>query len=211
MPIEKTILLYQYSELSPAAQERARQWFAECLDSSDYETVIADAVEVAEILGVSFHSREYKTVSGATRTEPAVYWSGFGSQGDGASFDGAYRYARDCVRKMKGYAPQDGTLHSIAQRLADVQRKHFYALRAVCKVSGHYVHSHCMAVDVEHADGREVPDQVAREVRDCLRRFADWIFGQLCEQDHYLHSDEYIAEMMQANEYTFTADGKRHN
>jgi hypothetical protein len=213
MPITKTIQLFKFDELSDIAKERARQWFRECLDSSDFENVISDAVECARILGVTFDEREYKTVGGHTRHEPAIWWSGFSSQGDGASFDGSYRYARDSVRQIKKHAPQDTTLHAIAQALARVQKRNFYKLCATCKHSGGpYMHSGWMSVDTFRTDDRDsAREEDGNAVREALRHFADWIYKQLREEDQYLNSDEHVDESIEGNEYTFTADGKREN
>lgn len=41
------------------------------------------------------------------------------------------------------------------------------------------------------------------------RTFADWIYRQLESEYEHVNSDESVAETIRANEYEFTADGKR--
>lgn len=92
----------------------------------------------------------------------------------------------------------------IAQGLQGVQKKYFYRLLARCQHRGHYYHSGCMRVEVEHRDDsyRDVNDAEA-EVTQLLRDFADWIYGRLEAEYDYLNSDEQVEESILANEYDF--------
>lgn len=59
---------YTYAELTPEAQERARDWYRECSAGDTYysEYVQEDAREIAKRLGYEVKD---------------IYWSGFWSQG----------------------------------------------------------------------------------------------------------------------------------
>jgi len=141
--------------------------------------------------------------------EPKVYWSGFCSQGDGACFEGDYRYKPGAANAIRAEAPQDITLHGIADRLQAIQKRHFYRLRATCRHSGHYYHSGCMAVDVvDSANEYRDVSTAERDIRDELHAFADWIYRNLEREWDYQNSDEMIGEMLLANEYEFTAEGE---
>lgn len=200
-----TRTLYPYSELSDEAKEKAREWWRDCEarsgDNFFAECVIEDAESVAEILGITFDRRG--------KHSPAVYWSGFWSQGDGACFDGSYSYAKGARKAIREYAPQDSELHRIADELTKVQRRYFFALSATCEQRGHYQHSGCMSVCVrDDRDGwRGVSSDDDEEIRQLLRDFADWIYRQLEREYEYRMSDEMIEDAIISNEYEFTEDG----
>ena len=46
------------------------------------------------------------------------------------------------------YAPQDATLHGIADRLQTIERRNFYQLCAEASHRGCYAHEYTMSVDV---------------------------------------------------------------
>jgi hypothetical protein len=194
-------VVYQYDELSPEAQEKAREWF---LRGFEFEAdfVLEDAARGAALLGIEFDTHTVELYGGGTRQKPNIYWSGFSSQGDGACFEGRYAYAPGSVKAIKAYAPLDKELHSIAQQLQDVQKRHFYSLTAQCKHSGHYYHSGCMDVLVD--DSQEIYVVLTA----ALRAFADWVYNQLRAEYDYQTGDEAVKEAIRANDYEFTVDGK---
>ena len=59
---------------------------------------------------------------GAIFEAPCIWFSGFWSQGDGASWEGDYAYRKSATADLRAYAPQDRTLHRIADALRAVQR-----------------------------------------------------------------------------------------
>lgn len=212
--VETTV--YQYGELSERAKSKARDWYREA-SADDYhysETVIEDAERIAEILGIEFKRRDVKTYNGKVRQEPAVYWSGFSCQGDGACFEGKLSWSVDTVHRVKAYAPTDETLHAIAAELDALQETYQRRLAAIVTLSGHrYCHSGMMQVDVIARDEGDNETDVTREneviVIKALRGFADWIYLQLQNEYFFQISDENVAETIEANEYEFTADGER--
>lgn len=208
--VSKTI--YQFDELSDRAKERARDWFRQHVfsDSNDWEHVYSDAEEMGKIIGIEIGQRSFETRGGGTGYEPKIYFSGFSSQGDGACFDGGYRYKKGALKAIKQAAPNDTELHRIAKALQEHQSRHFYQLVAKCKHSGHYYHSGCMDVEVHHYEDR-YRDLGPTEgcVIQLMRDFADWIYKQLNNEYDYQNSDEQVDESIRANEYEFDEDGKR--
>ena len=204
--------VFQYDELDDRAKERAREWYSRRVfeDSCDWEFVYEDAAEVADILGIDLRQRRVQLMGGGHRYEPSIYFSGFWSQGDGACFEGTYRYAKGATKKIRGYAPQDKELHRIADELQAVQRKHFYHLTASMNHSGHYYHSGCMSVEVEHNEDRyrDISD-AEDDIRQLMRDFADWIYECLSDEYDYQTSDSAVEETIRANEYEFDEDGER--
>lgn len=202
--------LYQFDELSEDAKEKAREWFRGLLfsDSNDWEHVYADADECAAILGIDIARRNSRNMGGGINSSPEIMFSGFWSQGDGACFEGTYRYKKGAAKAIRQHAPQDTELHRIADGLQKVQARNFYKLTASMAHSGHYMHSGCMSVSVEHADDtwRTVSDE--DDIRQLMRDFADWIYSQLHREYDYQTSDEVVDENIRANEYEFTEDGE---
>lgn len=189
---------FQYDELTDAAKQVARDWFKgiACQGSDWYESTYDDAKQAAKIIGLDIDK---------------IYFSGFSSQGDGACFEGSYRYAPGAVKAIKAYAPQDVELHRIAKALQAEQRRNFYQLRASTKHRGHYYHAYCMAVSVEDVRDNygNCSDDAESEITELLRDFANWIYKQLEKEYEYQTSDENAEEMILANEYEFDENGNR--
>jgi hypothetical protein len=186
--------VYTFDELSDTAKDKAREWYRECGFGYDwYDSVYDDAKTIGKILGITIDK---------------IYFSGFSSQGDGACFEGRYEYAKHSVKLVKEYAPQDTTLHKIAEGLARIQRKNFYQLYAHVKHSGYYYHEFCTQIDVER-DNTAMTDMADEMVKTFLRDFMHWIYSQLNKEWEYLNSNESVDDMMEVNEYTFTESGER--
>lgn len=144
----------------------------------DSESVIEDFCMIADILGVRLGTRR------SEKAHEAVHYSGFWSQGDGASFEGNYRFKAGSVAAIKAHAPLDKELHAIAARLQAAQRKCFYAATARITTSGHYSHEYTMQFDCEYDEfgDRERdhyhPD-AENEIRESMRSLARWLYRQL--------------------------------
>lgn len=214
MPEVKEYTVFEYDELSDEAKQKAREWYADLVfsDSCDWEFVYEDAERCAAILGIDIDQRSFKTMGGGTGSEPRIYFSGFCSQGDGACFEGTYRYAKGATKKIREHAPQDRELHRIADTLQAVQSRHFYKLEASMTHRGRYSHSGCMSVSVEHRDDRyrDIGD-AEDDITQLMRDFADWIYSRLEDEHDYQTSDEAVEEAIRANQYTFDEDGNRED
>jgi hypothetical protein len=207
MPKTITKTVYFFKELDDQAKERARDWFREVSagdnDFADY--VIEDAATIADMLGIDLRQRPVKLMNGSTRYEPAIYWSGFSSQGDGASFEGRYSFKADCLATVSAHAPQDETLHAIARVLQDNGRD----LVATVKHVGRYYHENSMSIDVATDEDEAALPEAADAVTEALRDFARWIYKQLESEYEFQNSNEQVDESINANEYTFTENGRR--
>ena len=202
--IERTV--YKFSELSERAKNKARDDARYCnVDHSDWwDCTYEDAIEVAALMGIDI---------GRHGKGPAIFFSGFCSQGDGASFTGWYNYKEDSVTNVRAHAGQDEELIAIAEGLVVMQTTarlvHGGRLYARIETSGHYSHSGTMNADVTYVDTEgEAPncsDEVCDDLLALFRRFADWIYRQLEAEHDYLTSDEHIDERL--NEEEFDEDG----
>lgn len=203
------IKIFKYSELSDEAKAKAREWYRDQNLPVDHEFIYDDAVTVAEMMGIEIATKPVKLMNGSTRQDPAIYYSGFWSQGDGASFEGGYSYRKGGLKAIKAYAPKDEELHKIAEALQDVQKRCFYRLTASISQRGLYYHSGTVYADCEYSgdDYRDIDDQDCEDVQDQMRAFADWIYSKLEAEYEYQSSDTAVEEMIIANEYEFTVDG----
>ncbi|WPZ36724.1 antitoxin of toxin-antitoxin stability system [Thalassobaculum sp. OXR-137] len=202
--------LCHFDELSDEAKEKARDWWRECENQdTDTSCTYEDAATIADLLGIDLRTRPVKLMNGSTRFDPCIWYSGFSSQGDGACFEGTYRYRKGALAAVKAHAPTDTKLHQIAKDLQDAQRKAFYCLTASCSHSGRYYHSGCMSVSVDLESEHYIDPtcEAEEDIRDALRAFADWIYSQLEAEYEYRMSDENVDESIRLNEYEFTEDG----
>lgn len=211
--ITTTATVYEYHELSPEAKEQARQWWIDAMDSSDFaEYPIEDAGRIAELMGIEFKQRPFKTVGGSTRYEPCVWWSGFSCQGDGASFEGTFRPRDGSYERVKEHAPVDEELHRLAKAFDEAFK--LAGTTAYCSIStrGYYSHSGTMEFEFDWCDdavSEENFEAAQKLIIDACRSFADWIYRQIEQEYEYQTSEEAIAEVMEANEYTFDFQGRR--
>jgi len=187
--IEKTV--YSFSELSEKAQEKV---LYSDLNKFFDDAVIADFKTIAGILGF------YDVVP---------RYSGFCSQGDGASFTGRYSYVKGAAKRLREYAPQDVELHAIADILQKEQARHFYRLRADITLGGssnHYCHENTVDIHVYDAENeyRDVGGSVVVEATKGLMRR---LYSTLEADYFYQTSRENFSELSDANGWEFYEDG----
>jgi hypothetical protein len=83
--VETTV--FRLDELSDGAKEKARAWYREAASFDDWHECVFDDFEaVCAILGVRLKTRAVRLFGGGTRQKPCIWFSGFWSQGDGASY-----------------------------------------------------------------------------------------------------------------------------
>ena len=171
-----------------------------------WDSVYADFENICKIIGV--------VVDG---DEPS--FTGFASQGDGASFTGTYRaYAFDlrageqhnfyelAPAEIRKHAPEDEELHRIADELCMLSRVYFPLYISIKRFGTNYVHEQTMNCCVEPVDAD--PDDWADEVHDYLqeqgtllmRDLARWLYRTLEDEYDYLTSDEAVWDTIEANE-----------
>ena len=192
--------IYTFDELSDSAKEKARHWWRNGgLDCDWYEPVYSDFVGICGILGFDVDSRD-------------MQFSGFCSQGDGASFTGSYKYGKCSAKKIREYAPQDAALHEIADTLQALQKRNFYSLSAsVTRNHSIYVHENtisCGYVDRDSDNYQDPTSDAEETLTDCARDLCHWLYASLEKEYDWLMSDEYIDETIRCNEYEFTKEGE---
>lgn len=194
----------KYHELSDHAKERVRQLLEP--DSDWWEDVYEQAKEEGLTKGFRIDN---------------ISFSGFWSQGDGASWTGAVRL-RDWVIDN----PED-----MEQRVVrEMVRNEEISLLADIYARGYGVHEMTMQIGWDAAvydesvrlregplAGATIADLLApfpdlfvkleAAMLESARDFAREIYDQLEQEYEYETSDEYIAELCEANEYEFNEDG----
>lgn len=221
-----TTTLYQFSELSDRAKERARDWWrnleASSGDNTFAESVIEMLATAAQMIGFELTTRQVQLMNKTTRREPAIYWSLGYCQSDGLALTGRYRYQAGAVKAIIKEFPQETELHAIARNLQAIQRSHFY--KAITDVSDRS-RSFYMSTETEcdcrrctdgynrTLDGWKLRDQRLRELDEAiaseLRDLAHWGYNALRKEHEYQNSDAVIDETIEANEYEFTEEGER--
>jgi len=160
---------------------------------------------VCDILGIALD-----------QNEPC--FSGFSSQGDGASWEGQY-VARNHVATydtapvaIREYAPKDEALHSIADELCLLARIYGPVWARVTRRSAQYVHDMTMHVgewdylDVVSVDDVDVVilEHIEETLTTQFRALACWLYKTLEAEYDYRTSDEAVAEALIANEINET-------
>lgn len=229
---EETIKVYQFDELSDRAKEKAREWYRSASADDSYwsENVIEDAATVCERMGFDVRQRSVKLMGGGTRMEPAIYFSGFWSQGDGACFEASWSPSSimsigDFACEYPGtWQDTDGKWQESKSNL-ELQRIHAESVRLAaldpenqiswqCRQSGRGNAEYNTTFDYddernENDDGNmpeDIEDAHIENARDAMR----WIYRQLESEYEWQNADEQVDESIRANEYEFTEDGERY-
>jgi hypothetical protein len=200
--------VYDYSELSDEAKEKARDWYRTrwAHDSDWGESVLSDFTEAIRALG-------FDPASGNPNIRPrpsGIYYSGFSSQGDGACFEGSWS-AVDCkpakVKALIEDRPKDLELVRIAVELSMLATAYPNACASLTH-RGRYYHEMTVDVDFDPNDGNGEPDnEHTEEFTELARGLMRYLYRRLESEYEYLNSDEVVAESLEVNGYEFTADG----
>ncbi|OHV80317.1 antitoxin of toxin-antitoxin stability system [Ensifer sp. LCM 4579] len=210
MPEVIETVAYRIDELSDSAKEKARAWYREgAFDYDWFDSAFDDFESICAILGIRLKTRHMRTASGSNSSKPCIWFSGFWSQGDGACFEGYYRYQRDSIRKIRTHAPLDKELHRIADTLLKVQKRNFYQITAEASHRGRYFYSMDVCVDRDSPTYQRPSGDDENIVDEALRDLANWLYRQLEQEHEYLTSDEAVDEALLANGFTFTESGRR--
>lgn len=204
----RTRTVYKLEELDEATQHTAHEkWYEHAFDYGWWEFQYDDFGRICDIIGVQLDTKPVKLRSGESRTEPCVFFSGFWSQGDGASFFGRYRYAKGSKAAIRAYCT-DEELIRITDALYELQKPFLYGLTAsITSLGSNYSHSNTMDVSVEH-ETREVSRELDREITRLMRDLADWLYRGLDKEYEYQTSFEQFKESCEANGYEFTDTGR---
>ena len=205
--------LYAFDELTDEAKETARNWYRDASAGDDFwsECTLDGIADAGRALGIDF---DYK------HARRAIWFSGFSSQGDGASYEGTW-HASDIepgkvAAEWTGDDKSGAELRRIAAGLEDIARQYPDSRASVS--SGRY---HNLSIDCDMGDSDTLPDGgddpdaladwrdtfPADDLAELLRDFAHWAYRALESEYEYQNSDEQIDESIRCNEYEFTEEG----
>jgi len=219
MPATKEITIYKWEELSQTAQQKAREWYLEGMDYEWWEGTYEMAIEDGKEKGFYIDK---------------IYFSGFYSQGDGASWIGQV----DVRQWLEENLPDSIGLSAWCQLIQeDVVDK----FSKVVANNSHYCHESTMQFsDIEdHTDeftddwlmelpsifkGMEVQhlfdiiesdpncplkstEGITQAITESGRQYAVEIYGMLKQEYEYLCSEEMMLDHFNCNDYHFTEEG----
>jgi len=212
--------VYKWDELSQTAQQKAREWYLEGMDYEWWEGVYEMAKEDGYELGFCIDK---------------IYFSGFCSQGDGASWTGQV----DVRQWLEAHEKDSIGVSAWCQLIQeDVIGKHV----KVEANNAHYCHESTMNFqDVEDDTDNYEDDYVmqlpsifkgmnvanlfdiivsdpecsikathplTQAITESGKDFARHIYQRLREEYEYLCSDEMMLDHFNANDYHFTNEGE---
>jgi hypothetical protein len=208
---------FKFSELSNSAKETARDVHRyDDIQDDWWDYIYEDAVRMGGMLGIeiskTWHAPNNPSRKGYETID--ISFSGFGCQGDGASFEGNYRYAPEVIANVVSETTDEELLR-IAQELTLLQLTRrlqgLESFSATIRTSGNYSHSGTMNIEVNSEDEDNehinVSEDLGDNVTQLMRDFADWIYKHLEAEHDYLTSDEYVDERLNEGDDLFDEDG----
>lgn len=195
MPETREITVYIIQELTGAGREHALAKLAEWNTDHDWwEYTESDFKRLCALFGLEIEE---------------IQFSGFSSQGDGASFTGSYRHIKGGLAALQDEAPTETDLHDAVRALNTIQRSRGYRLTAAIeRISHHYSHSLTVRTTAYDSRGDEHLQEVSDAVGEVMRGLMDWYYRRLESEYEYRTSEAECIEFANANEYRFTADGR---
>ncbi len=208
----KTVILYEYNELSGEAKEKVRQWYLD--DPARYDILSEDFTE--QFVAYFFPDSNLQ-----------VQWSLNCCQGDGVNIYGELDL-NDILNYIALWNPEE---HSFYNRAFDPRnlltakerrRLLFYIGRSGrdAALSRNWHYTYCLADQLDFATEmiEDLEEEQIRDIdKDLIRRFREivvMLIHSLCDEMEqygydflYEVDDEEIADACAANDWTFLADG----
>lgn len=213
----KTITLYSFDELSDKAKQKAIENLYDLnVDYEWWENTYDDFHSMAKYFGIDVDLKK-------------TWFTGFYQQGQGSAYTADVDVIKlvACVKGhlWKEYAPKDTlSFYDVTpniERVCKLISKDF--IDGSCyveatnretsiKVSFDYdIYNTNERWDQEPANVLNAINDLEILVSDVCKTLNDWFFKNLQTEYDYLTSEEAIIESIQANDYTFTEDGKLEN
>ena len=179
---EITVKVYSFAELSDDAKERALNAFRDINVESDWwRDNTYDTIRTAgKLIGLEIGDIHFDTY---------LY----------CIFDADYEYVRGAAKAVCKEFSWVDDLCKVAKDLQDLQKRHFYSLSCAVTEDRDTNRYRCF---------RFGEDYECEDLGNILDDFAHWARVLLRDEYEWLTSDEAIREMIESNEYEFTADGK---
>jgi hypothetical protein len=198
--ITKQYKVYTFEELSKEAQDKVIEkhwdWNVNSWNDNGWAEYLLE------------QQKESLLSNGFTDAE--IYFSGFASQGDGASFTSQVNISR--WLKAHKLTNKFRALYNADQGTA---RRQGMVRASIVKTSHQYEHENTMGITCEY-DGNDEKvsiqlDQFTDLVIENAKHFARMIYKALESEYDYLTSRDAITESLSINDYTFLQDGTMFN
>lgn len=199
---------FKFEELSERAKDKAREEYT----SGDYpgydwwDDVYEDAVRIGQMIGIEIGATTHVSTKGRNYTTTNIWFCGFGSQGEGACFDGDYRYAPNAAKHID-QETNDEELLRIAKELTLMQvTQRLQGLEYFTAVI-HAERNNSIRTEIRDWGVDEVGEPDEEAFAQLMEDFASWIYKQLEAENDYLYSDEYVDERLSEDDCLFDEDG----
>ena len=196
--VKQEYTVYSLNELSEDARKKAIEDFRQ--GSSEYIDLDCETSEMKRLLSMFGFN------------DVNLYYSGFWSQGDGASFVGGYRHVAGGLKAVKEEFA--GTYWAdvieYLELLEAINKKCFYSLLYRIDSRGNYCHANTMNINyIDDYRGNRDFSKYEDDLLEYVRGIGNTFYRMLEKAfDGYL-SDEYLIENIEANEYEFYENGER--
>jgi hypothetical protein len=140
-----------------------------------------------------------------------VYYSGFWSQGDGASFTGRYRYKAGALKAIKAEFTGTWFMDVIEYLglLDGINKKCFYSLQYAIDSNSRYCHANTMQVNsLEDCRGDRDFSKHEDDITEYVRGIANEFYYLLEKSYNSQFTDEAVIESLECNEYEFYENGE---
>jgi hypothetical protein len=191
--VKKEYLVYSLDELSEEARKKAIEDYRQ--GSAEYMNLDCETSEMKRLLEM-FGFNDVK-----------VYYSGFCSQGDGASFTGSYKHVVGGLKAVK--EEFTGTwfkdVIEYLELLEAINKKCFYSLLYRIDSRGNYCHANTMNIHyIDDYRGNRDFSKYEDELLEYVRGIGNTFYSML-EKSY----DGYLSiENIENNEYEFYENGE---
>lgn len=184
--IEK--LAYDYTELNEKAKQKLKDRYCENVEM-DFEVECLETI--LEEMGFS---------------NAKIAYSGFCSQGDGASFTcDNWQYKKGMLANIKQSYPTWESLHLIAKELQSLSKKTGYSLEfSIYRTSHRYCCENTIACDFWNDYDEKVQDCVG----DAVKKLCKTLYDSIEEAYYDATSDKAIEDFYTSNDYLFDEEGR---
>lgn len=142
-------------------------------------------------------------------TEPEIAFSGFSSQGDGASFTGTCYYNDIDIVKLTEYAPNEEKFRLFATDLKNLMKDYPDARVKLTRTNRHYVHEHTIDYDLEYEGEVSQREETIDDIKLACQGIMREIYRRLEAEYDFLQGDEQVHEGLEINERYFDDAGRR--
>lgn len=219
--VEKTV--YKFNELSDEAKKKARDWWREGgLDYEWWEFCYDEFVTLCEFFGIEMDTKRRNNPK--AKGEPAIYFTGFYSQGSGSSFAGSVDVQKmlKCVEDLSWQKE----FPSISFRFMTIKNKN--EQRIIKAIKDGLIDCSCsirhsnretavsLSLDWDSSDPSGDKDrrnidsyicEIEEYLQDIANKLNSHLYKSLETEYEWRMADEQVDETCISNEYEFEEDG----